>query len=108
MQGFVDVGNMDYLLHLLDITKKAAQPGLTQLDDELDETITYEDSEIDREKIDLNASEIRDIYVGLITLLSHYLNFQIYLSVYLYVYPFIHFIIQIFQLEMAPLLNKQC
>ena len=89
MQGFVDVGNMDYLLHLLDITKKAAQPGLTQLDDELDETITYEDSKIDREKIDLNASEIRDIYVGLITLLSHYLIFRIYLSVHLYVYPFI-------------------
>ena len=92
MQGFVDVGNMDYLLHLLDITKKAAQPGLTQLDDELDETIAYEDSKVDREKIDLNASEIRDIYVGLITLLSHYLNFRIYLSVYLYVYPFIHLI----------------
>lgn len=99
MQGFVDVGNMDYLLHLLDITKKAAQPGLSQLDDEIDETITYEDSIIDREKIDLNASEIRDIYVGLIALLCHYFNFRIYLSVHLYVYPFIHSIIQLFQLE---------
>ena len=89
MQGFVDVGNMDYLLHLLEITKKAAQPGLTQLDDELDETITYEDSKIDREKIDLNASEIRDIYVGLITLLSHYFNFWIHLSVDLFPFHYI-------------------
>ena len=82
MKGFVDVGSMDYMLHLLDITKKAAQPGLTQLDDELDETITYEDSKIDGEKIDLNASEIRDIYVRLITLLVLFQLLDLSISTY--------------------------
>ena len=81
MQGFVIVGNMDYFLHLLDITRKAAQSGTTQLDDELDETISYEDSNIDKEKIDLNASEIKDIYVRLITLLICNFNIRIYLTV---------------------------
>ena len=81
MQGFVIVGNMDYFLHLLDITRKAAQSGTTQLDDELDETISYEDSNIDKEKIDLNASEIKDIYVRLIILLIRYFSFRIYHTV---------------------------
>ena len=74
MQGSVDVGNKEHLLHLLDVAKKAAQSDTTELDDEQDEAISNNDSKIDEEKIHLNASEIIDIYVRLSSLLYHHFN----------------------------------
>ena len=67
VQGFVDVGSMEHLLHLLDVAKKSAQSDTTEFDDEQDEEISNKDSKIDEEKIHLNASEITNIYVRLYT-----------------------------------------
>ena len=93
MQGFVDVGNMEHLLNLLDVAKKAAQSDTTELDDEQDIAISNKDSKIDEEKIHLNASEIKDIYVRLSSLLYHHFNVQTCQSVHLYNHLFIHLFI---------------
>ena len=93
MQGFVDVGNKENLLHLLDVAKKAAQSDTTELDDEQDIAISNKDSKIDEEKIHLNASEIKDIYVRLSSLLYHHFNVQTWQSVHLYNHLSIHLFI---------------
>ena len=64
MQELVDVGNKGHLLHLLDILKKAMQSDRKKLDADPDETISDEDSKFDQEKININCSEIKDIYVS--------------------------------------------
>ena len=93
MPGFVDVGNKEHLLHLLDVAKRAAQSDTTKLDDDQDEAISNNDSKIDEEKIHLNASEIKDIYVRLSSLLYHHINVQTCQSVHLYNHLFIHLFI---------------
>ena len=93
MQGFVDVGNKEHLLHLLDVAKKAAQSDTIELDDEQDDAISNKDSKIDEEKIHLNASEINDIYVRSSSLLYHHFNVQTCQSVHLYNHLFIHLFI---------------
>lgn len=71
MQEYVDIGKTSHLLHHLDVTKRAAQSDTTELDDRPDKKVSDEDSKIEKEKIDLNAAEIRNIYVRLIILLRH-------------------------------------
>ena len=93
VQGFVDVGSMEHLLHLLDVAKKSAQSDTTELDNEQDEEISNKDSKIDEEKIHLNASEITNIYVRLSTLLYHHFNIQTCQSVHMYNHLFIHLFI---------------
>ena len=93
VQGFVDVGSMEHLLHLLDVAKKSAQSDTTELDNEQDEEISNKDSKIDEEKIHLNASEITNIYVRLYTLLYHHFNIQTCQSVHMYNHLFIHLFI---------------
>ena len=66
MQGYAEVANKECLVHLLDIAKKAAQSNTTEQDDEPNETISVEDSKLDKEKIDSNTVEIKNIYVSLI------------------------------------------
>ena len=52
------------MLHLLDILKKAMESDRKKLDADPDETISDEDSKFDQEKININSSEIKDIYVS--------------------------------------------
>ena len=66
MQGYAEAANKECLFHLLDIAKKAAQSNTTEQNDEPDETISDKDSKMDKEKIDLNTVEIRNIYVSLV------------------------------------------
>ena len=66
MQGIANSVNKEDLFHLLDIAKMGAQSDITELDDETDQKILDEDSEIDRDKIDFNAAEIKDLLVSLV------------------------------------------
>ena len=66
MQGLVNVGNKEHLLHLLNIVENAAHSDTIDEEDEKDETISNKDSKIDEIKVNLNASGIKDIYVSLI------------------------------------------
>ena len=89
----VTLGPEEHLHNLLDVAKKAAQSDTTELDDEQDIAISNKDSKIDEEKIHLNASEIKDIYVRLSSLLYYYFNVQTCQSVHLYNHLFIHLFI---------------
>ena len=59
--------NQDYLLHQLEMAEKIAQSDSDDLDGQ-GQPISNEYCQSDREKIDLNEKEIRNIYVSLFLL----------------------------------------
>ena len=60
MQGLMDGVNEDNLFQILDKVKKIAHSEKNESDD----AVTSQESQIDAEEVDLNQSEIKNIYVS--------------------------------------------